>query len=343
MKKLFFILILVPFILLGQNLTFSDGPYIFIKKDRLVEKSLINGKVITKDLEINRYDTIYYPAKSSFSNVNRIAALSDIHGQFDLLVALLKNNKIIDNNLDWSFNKGHLVIIGDVFDRGDKVNQILWLLYKLEIQAKNMGGRLHFLLGNHEYMVLQKDLRYINRKYRFSAKSLDLKYHELYGKETILGRWLRSKPTIIKINNTVFTHGGVSKKFIKDRGVDFDQINDLMRNNIDFSPKKMKSRDYYKLYNSEESLVWYRDYFKEYGDDLSEKDISEILKNLNSKHIVVGHCPYDEIIPLYNNRIFGVDSSIQKGIYGEVLFIENDQFSRGKLNGKLIRIESDAQ
>ena len=153
----------------------------------------------------------------------------------------------------------------------------------------------------------------------------------------------RSKPTIIKINNTVFTHGGVSKKFIKNRGVDFDEINDLMRNNIDFSPKKMKSRDYYKLYNSEESLVWYRDYFKEYGDDLSEKDISEILKNLNSKHIVVGHCPYDEIIPLYNNRIFGVDSSIQKGIYGEVLFIENDQFSRGKLNGKLIRIESDAQ
>lgn len=343
MKKLFFIIMFVPYIFLGQNLIFSDGPYIFIKKDRLVEKSLINGKVITKDLEINRYDTIYYPAKSSFSNVNRIAALSDIHGQFDLLVALLKNNKIIDNNLDWSFNKGHLVIVGDVFDRGDKVNQILWLLYKLEIQAKNMGGRLHFLLGNHEYMVLQKDLRYINRKYRFSAKSLDLKYDELYGKETILGRWLRSKPTIIKINNTVFTHGGVSKKFIKNRGVDFDEINDLMRNNIDFSPKKMKSRDYYKLYNSEESLVWYRDYFKEYGDDLSEKDISEILKNLNSKHIVVGHCPYDEIIPLYNNRIFGVDSSIQKGIYGEVLFIENDQFSRGKLNGKLIRIESDAQ
>ena len=65
MKKLFFILILVPFILLGQNLTFSDGPYIFIKKDRLVEKSLINGKVKTKDLEINRYDTIYYQAKSS--------------------------------------------------------------------------------------------------------------------------------------------------------------------------------------------------------------------------------------------------------------------------------------
>ena len=58
---------------------------------------------------------------------------------------------------------------------------------------------------------------------------------------------------------------------------------------------------------------------------------------------VVGYCLYDDIFSLYLICIFGVDSSIQKGIYGEVLFIENDQFSRGKLNGKLIRIESDAQ
>lgn len=127
---------LVPFILLGQNLTFSDGPYIFIKKDRLVEKSLINGKVITKDLEINRYDTIYYPAKSSFSNVNKIAALSDIHGQFDLLVALLKNNKIIDNNLDWSFNKGHLVIVGDVFDREIKLTRYFGCYISLKFKQK---------------------------------------------------------------------------------------------------------------------------------------------------------------------------------------------------------------
>jgi len=341
MKRLFFILIFIPFISLGQNINFSDGPYIFIKKNKLIEKSIINGQVMSKEIDINKYDTIYYPSKSSFSKVKKIAALSDIHGQFDLLIQLLKNNKIIDKNLNWNFNDGHLVIVGDVFDRGDKVNQILWLLYKLENQANKMGGHMHFLLGNHEYMVLQKDLRYINRKYKFSARSLDLNYDELYGKETILGRWLRSKPTIIKINNTVFTHGGVSKKFIRNRGVDFEEINNIMRNNIDFSPKKMKSRDYYKLYSSEESLVWYRDYFKEYGNELSEKDISEILNQLNSEHIVVGHCPYDEIISLFNNRIFGVDSSIQKGIYGEVLFIENDQFYRGTLDGEIIKIEAE--
>ena len=205
MKKLFFILILLPFISLGQNIKFSDGPYIFIKKNKLIEKSIINGQVVSKELDVNKYDTIYYPSKSSFSNVKKIAALSDIHGQYDLVIELFKNNKIIDENLNWSFGKGHLVITGDIFDRGDKVNEVLWFIYKLEAQAKNKGGRLHYLLGNHEYMILYNDLRYIHEKYKTSSTLLNLEYDELYSDKTIIGRWLRSKSTIVKINNNIYT------------------------------------------------------------------------------------------------------------------------------------------
>ena len=63
-------------------------------------------------------------------------------------------------------------------------------------------------------MILQKDLRYINEKYKLSSKLIGLKYDELYSNQTILGRWLRSKSTIIKINDNVFVHGGISKNFI---------------------------------------------------------------------------------------------------------------------------------
>ena len=81
------------------------------------------------------------------------------------MIELLTNNKIINNDLNWDFGEGHLVIVGDIFDRGSKVNEVLWLIYKLEIQARKMGGRVHFLLGNHDYMVLQRDLRYINSRW----------------------------------------------------------------------------------------------------------------------------------------------------------------------------------
>jgi len=181
---------------------FSDGPYVFISNNRLIEKKILNGEVTSRVLKPSSYDTIFTPQKSRYENVENIAALSDIHGQYNLAVEILKNNGIIDRNLDWNFGKGHLVIVGDVFDRGPKINEMLWLLYKLEIQAKETGGRLHFLLGNHEYMVLHKDLRYVHDRYKVSSKLLGLEYDELYSNQTIIGRWLRSKSTIIKINNS---------------------------------------------------------------------------------------------------------------------------------------------
>ena len=67
---------------------------------------------------------------------DRIAALSDIHGQFDVLVELLRNNGVIGEDLDWAFGDGHLVVAGDMFDRGGRQTGVLWLLYRLEQQAQ---------------------------------------------------------------------------------------------------------------------------------------------------------------------------------------------------------------
>ena len=331
-------LLFVPLFSIGQDAIISDGPYIFIEKNKLIKKSIINSEVISSDLDKSSYDTLYLPEKSTYNNVKKIIALSDIHGQYDLTIELLKNNKVIDKELNWNFGKGHLVIAGDIFDRGDKVNEVLWLVYKLEIQAKNDGGRVHFVLGNHEFMVLQKDLRYIHKKYIESSKLIGLEYDQLYNDKTILGRWLRSKPSIIKINNNVFTHGGVSEEFLINRGVDFEKINLMMRYYID-TPLEQMNSSIYDLYNGDKSLIWYRDYFKEYGEDLTDADISKILKMLNTKHIVVGHCSYDQVVQLYNNKIFGVDSSIKNGKYGEVLLIKKRKFFRGTLKGELIEFK----
>ena len=313
---------------------FSDGPYVFISNNKLIEKKILNGKVTSKVLEPTLYDTIFTPQKSIYKNVENIAALSDIHGQYDLAIEILKNNGIIDPNLDWNFGKGHLVIVGDVFDRGPKINEMLWLLFKLEIQAKEKGGRLHFLLGNHEYMVLHKDLRYVHDRYKVSTKLLELEYDELYSNETIIGRWLRSKSTIIKINNSIFVHGGVSEEFIAENGIDLSNTNQIMRSSIERSKQEMKSTDFYKTYYGKKSLIWYRGYFY---DNLVDADISKILTQVNSEHIVVGHCSNEEVVQLYDHKIFGVDSSIKKGTYGELLFIKNNQFYRGTLDGKLVK------
>ena len=111
----------------------------------------------------------------------------------------------------------------------------------LEIQAKKKGGFVHFLLGNHEYMVFQNDLRYIHSKYHKTPFLLGIEYKELYGKNTVIGRWLRSKSTIIKINDIIFTHGGISKEFFSSVDFDLEKINKDMRESIDLSIDEMVS------------------------------------------------------------------------------------------------------
>ena len=85
-----------------------------------------------------------------YSMVRSIVAISDIEGNFNGLVSFLINNKIIDDDFNWKFGVGHLVLVGDFVDRGNQVTQVLWLIYKLEYQAKEQGGQVHFILANHE-------------------------------------------------------------------------------------------------------------------------------------------------------------------------------------------------
>ncbi|QNJ99003.1 metallophosphoesterase [Constantimarinum furrinae] len=318
------------------NTSISDGPYIFIERDRIVEKSIVNNEVITKALKSKAYETNFPPAPSVITTTASIAALSDIHGQYDLAVEILQNNGIIDKNGHWAFGDGHFVIVGDIFDRGDGVTEMLWLIYTLEQQAAAQGGRVHFLLGNHEYMVLHKDLRYLHEKYTTVLTMLDLDYDTLYGENTVLGRWLRAKPTVLKINDHIFVHGGISKQFLELGPFDPDAINATMRASIARTKEEMKATDFYNNYYGSSGPIWYRGYFY---DDLPDEAISEILQLTNSEQIVVGHCSNKEVVSLYDNRIFGVDSSIKLGEYGELLFIENGSFYRATKDGTRIKFE----
>ena len=316
----------------ADTVLINDGPYVFIKENSLIEKYIVNGKVETKKLSIESTTTHFNAEPAVYKKVKKIAALSDIHGQYDLFINILKNNKIISKNLDWSFGKGHLVIVGDVFDRGDRVTETLWFIYNLEKQARKSGGRVHFLLGNHEYMVIHNDLRYIHKKYKLSSELLNSNYAQLYGNHTVLGRWLRSKPTIIKINDNLFVHGGISQEFI-NQGYDLEGTNKLMRESLDRDKEEMKSGPFYKRYYGSNGPIWYRGYF---NGVVQDTEISNILNQLNVNHIIVGHNSQVQVLQLFDKKVFAVDSSIKKGETGEILLIRKKLYYRGTMQGEKI-------
>ena len=314
----------------------NDGPYILIKKKKLVEKKIVNGKVFSRNLSLETFKTEYTPEKSYYNNVFKIVSLSDIHGQYDLATRVLKNNKIIDEDLNWNFGNGHMVIVGDIFDRGDKVTEFLWFIYYLEQQAEKVGGKVHYLLGNHEYMVLENDLRYLHKKYEKTSELLGRSITDLFNKNSVLGRWLRSKSTIVKIDNKIFVHGGLSKKFIFDEDFDIDKSNNFLREFLEAPLFRSRGVLFdYKKHLGPDGPLWYRGYF---FDNLKEPEIDSILQKVDVDHIIVGHCTSPRIVKMYNNKILGVDSNIKSGQYGELLLIENNSFSRLTSYGKKIKL-----
>ena len=99
---------------------------------------------------------------SVYKGIDKVVAVGDVHGDYDQYVKLLKANKLINKKLKWTGGEIHLVQLGDVTDRGPDSLKIIEHLMKLEKQEKRAGGKVHVLIGNHESMNIQTDLRYVH-------------------------------------------------------------------------------------------------------------------------------------------------------------------------------------
>jgi hypothetical protein len=109
--------------------------------------------------------------KAEHKKVGKMLILSDIEGNFAAFRKLLQANHVIDDNFNWTFEKNHLVLIGDFVDRGTMVTEVLWLIYSLEEKASAAGGYVHYILGNHEIMNMSNDLRYVQDRYIRTLRS----------------------------------------------------------------------------------------------------------------------------------------------------------------------------
>ncbi|NOQ27937.1 MAG: metallophosphoesterase [Bacteroidales bacterium] len=333
----------------------TDGPYIFYENDEILVKWIQNNHLKEKVIHENNFkiinrkfgfdfepnwivqnntDSINYI--QNYTGVENLIAVSDVHGQYNLLIKLLRKHKVIDKHYNWIFDKGHLVILGDVFDRGSKVTEILWLIYRLEQQAKEKGGMVHVMLGNHELMVLNNDLRYVHEKYTQSANLMSTTFNQLYSSNSFLGKWLRKKPVLVKINDMQFVHAGVSPKIVR-YGFTQSEINECFINKIiDKSKKSVLADSSLALLRGKDGPVWYRGYFSE--SKITEQEVNGLLNYFDAKHIIVGHTSMPNIVSYYDKKIIGIDSSIKNGDSGEILIFKNNEFYRGTSNGALIKL-----
>ncbi len=336
-----------------------DGPYVFYKGDKVLVKYILSnqgaksvkedslalsekanlsliiltdepGKTFTVKLKQELQNE-----KTEFSKVSKQFALSDIEGNFSAFRRLLQNNNVIDTNYNWIFGNGHLVLNGDFVDRGNQVTEVLWLIYSLEEKAKAAGGYVHYILGNHEIMNMSGDLRYLNQKYAESANLLNENFVTLYGENSELGRWLRTKNVLEKIGEVLYCHGGISAA-VNRMDLSISKVSKLVRPFYADSTYQYNTPEADTLY-SDAGPFWYRGYYNGVVK-ASTMQVDSTLSAYKVKHIVTGHTVIaDTISILHNGKVINTDVHHSRG-HTEALLIEEGNFFRVTVAGEKIQI-----
>ena len=323
----------------------ADGPHVFYQSNRIVVKSVvledsipIAQKSVYKEKSQVGLTCIVPGTGDSFSfplsdtlplypavypeTPEKILVISDIEGDFEAFKTILQGAKVIDDQFSWTYGKGHLVLLGDYFDRGLNVTECLWLAYKMDMEARTAGGRVHFILGNHEVMNLAGDTRYVRNKYFENADLIGEKYETWYAPNTELGRWLYSKNAIERIGDYIFCHGGISADMASSR-MNIDDINRIARRWYGTPYKKIDDPDASLIFNPNRGIFWYREMAQH---KMPVSDVNYALFRYSGKRIVVGHTLTADIRALYNGKVILVDLQHEELLrqgYTKALWINN--------------------
>lgn len=322
----------------------SDGPHVFYRGKNIVVKTIEQQD--TANLVRVRYhtkregivltctvpqtgDAFSFPLRSKhkvekdhYPLAERMLVLSDIEGNFEAFKIMLKSAGVINDQLAWTYGEDRLVLVGDFFDRGLNVTEVLWLIYKLETEAEAAGGKVHFILGNHEAMNLCGEFGYVRNKYIENAQLIGEEYGLWFDNNSELGRWLRTKNAVEKIGDYVFCHGGISPQLAAS-DLTLTDINDIARRYIGTPYAQISDSLAQFVYNPNYGILWFRGAAK---NKISSEEMKAAIEFVRAERIVVGHTLVPDITAMYDGQLICVDllhdENLRLGIM-KTLYIEN--------------------
>ena len=275
--------------------------------------------------------------KTEWRKPPQLLFISDIEGNAEGLLRLLKAAGVLDAHMNWTFGKGHVAFIGDFVDRGPAIHETLLLAYYVEQQAAKAGGKLHFILGNHEIMHLAGDSSYAPPQYRQQATAMGMHYADVLGASSMSGQWLMTKNVAEKIGPFLVVHGGISP-YVNTMEPSLTQLNDLARplyrDTTGEGPDVPST-----ITISEYGPFWYRGYYT--GElKASAATIDSTLRLFGVKHIITGHTVVSkQISSHFSGKVINIDVPHAMGA-SEALLWKDDRFFRVLADGNIVSMET---
>lgn len=265
----------------------------------------------------------------------RVVAIGDLHGDLDAAKRALRLGGAIDASDAWVGGDLTVVQVGDQLDRGDEDRELLDFLEALEGKAKEKGGQLIVLLGNHELMNAALDFRFVSDKSFASFEALakeradDLDVQALPDKMRGRGSALGAGGSYAKklakhhlyaiVGDTVFVHGGIKRRHL-DYGL--EKADEETRAWLEGKRKNPPT-----VVVAQDGPVWTRS-FSENTKASDCDELRQTLASLDKKRMVMGHTVQSaDITFACDDKAVRIDTGMSKNYrHGriEALQIEGD-------------------
>ena len=347
---------------------FTDKEKVIAREDHQAKNVYNSGqneiKQLQKDPNMDKYDQI-----GMYPKVRRLIAIGDLHGDLAITLTSLRLAKVIPDNIfpynvnqiSWCGGDTWVIQLGDQIDRcrpdnwsknciedlndvtEDEGNNmmIIQIFQKLDVMAKEKGGRVLGMLGNHELMNVDRDFRYVspqeflefvppnerNKKYTDDGYPYGY-YHRLKVFErggNIAKHYAIQKKSITLIGKNLFVHGGVSHKLMSKYSI--HELNQIVQKWLLKQGDARQDKIFDEVFRDDDDMspFWCRLYSEDdgYGEN-TERGYNELLRIINSRNrlmeplerIVVAHTPQfmenKFMNSLYGDRLWRIDVGMSR-------------------------------
>lgn len=268
---------------------------------------------------------------SIIKKVPRIIVIGDIHGDWLALKSSLKAAGITNHSNNWLGGSTHVVQVGDLLDRAVRGGQddeksesrIINHLLNLKKQARESGGDVHILLGNHELMNVMGDFRYVSP---MGLKDFNGQRRQQFSPGGKMATLLACNTnSVIQIGSWIFSHAGVTEDITKAYTI--EEVNDHVRNYFLGNRSDIRS--------PLTDMFWHRSYANESVSVCTS--VSNALRHWKAKNMAIGHTIQNNIGSICNSLWkvdVGMSGAFSNKCYVEVLEILDDGKEVNIIRGK---------
>lgn len=303
---------------------------------------------------------------AQWEGVGRIVVIGDLHGDYEKYLDMLRTAELIDADGNWSGGATHLVQLGDVPDRGAQSRAIMQHLRRLEPQARRAGGYVHALIGNHEAMNVEGDLRYVHPgEYQVfvdrRSQRLQDAYYQRYVAalrdnppesglpvidDTFRAQWNTEHPLGFVEHRQAWAPDGELGRWVISHDAVI-RINDMLFMHAGLGPafanveretmndairaalRGRPSEAYPDIVTNEQGPLWYRGLANN-AEEAERANLEAVLAYHGVSRVILGHTKRaSTVLPRFDGRVILTDIAVPSGFEDPhaFLIIENGELT----------------